>query len=101
MSSGLRKIVSAFAVSLLGVACLLGLAGCGAKKNPTAAPLTEASGCDLIAPQDVYLNGHVETCTVTMPDTRRVTCIVYVGHKQGGLSCDWDHADGADKGWDQ
>lgn len=38
--------------------------------------------------------GFIQTCRVTMPDSRRVTCIL----ASSGLSCDWAHADGADKG---
>jgi len=38
-----------------------------------------------------------ETCTITMPDSRRVTCIAH--YANGGISCAWAHADGADKGW--
>ena len=41
-------------------------------------------------------NGSVQTCRITMPDSRRVTCI---RDANTGLSCDWAHADGADKGW--
>lgn len=35
----------------------------------------------------------LDVCTITLPDTRRVTCI---GDYKIGLSCDWTHADGAD-----
>lgn len=37
-----------------------------------------------------------------LDDGRRVTCIRDTGGTNGlGLSCDWAHADGADKGWSQ
>lgn len=36
-------------------------------------------------------------CQITMPDSRRVTCIAH--DSNAGISCDWAHADGADKGW--
>lgn len=36
-------------------------------------------------------------CQITMPDSRRVTCIAH--NSNAGISCDWAHADGADKGW--
>ena len=42
-------------------------------------------------------NAQWETCTITMPDSRRVTCIAH--NSNAGISCDWAHADGADKGW--
>ena len=32
-----------------------------------------------------------------MPDTRRVTCVFYNGYTEAAMSCDWAHADGADK----
>ena len=33
-----------------------------------------------------------------MPDTRRVTCVFFNGHTtEAAMSCDWAHADGADK----
>lgn len=32
-------------------------------------------------------------CRLELEDTRRVTCIVT---SQGGISCDWVHADGSD-----
>ena len=35
----------------------------------------------------------LDICTIILPDTRRVTCI---GDYKTGLSCDWDHVDGAD-----
>ena len=40
-------------------------------------------------------------CVITLTDTRKVDCVVYSGYKQGGLSCDWSHVSGADKGWDE
>ena len=46
------------------------------------------------APRD----NSVAACVVTLPDTRRVTC---VRANNGGITCDWDHTDGADKGWDK
>lgn len=44
-------------------------------------------------------NGSVRTCRFTLPDSRRVTCLYFSSGNSGGLSCDWAHADGADKGW--
>lgn len=39
---------------------------------------------------------HIYQCDVTMRDTRRVTCLVYNGMLEAGMSCDWAHADGSD-----
>lgn len=38
-------------------------------------------------------------CSYKVPigETRYVTCVGYGGN---GITCDWAHADGADKGWD-
>lgn len=35
-------------------------------------------------------------CTITMTDTRRVTCIASNAQLGAGLDCDWNHVDGAD-----
>lgn len=40
---------------------------------------------------------HYQTCVITMPDSRRVTCI----EGTNAIDCDWAHADGADKGWSE
>lgn len=37
-----------------------------------------------------------ESCTVTLPDTRRVQCVYRKLGYSGGLDCDWTHADGSD-----
>ena len=39
---------------------------------------------------------NIYQCDVTMRDTRRVTCLVYNGNLEAGMSCDWAHADGSD-----
>ncbi|WP_274608019.1 hypothetical protein [Bifidobacterium simiiventris] len=41
---------------------------------------------------------YYQTCVITMPDSRRVTCIT---GSHGAFDCDWAHADGADKGRSQ
>lgn len=66
---------------------LLALAGCGSMAaaddpSPTTAQRQGSDGWN--------------TCTITMPDTRRVTCIEDVASHGLALSCDWAHADGAD-----
>lgn len=74
--------------------CITALAGCeGTPIDSSADKHTEAvtqSECSTY-------NAQWETCTITMPDSRRVTCIAH--NSNAGISCDWAHADGADKGW--
>lgn len=70
--------------------CISALAGCGGTTRFTQ------DGTDAEC-SSLGMGGFL-TCTVTMPDTRRVTCIAYRTNS-GGISCDWAHADGADKGW--
>lgn len=31
-------------------------------------------------------------CELRLHDGRRVTCAILFDYKQGGLSCDWEHA---------
>lgn len=46
--------------------------------------------------QCANLGDRIYQCDVTMRDTRRVTCLVYNGMREAGMSCDWAHADGSD-----
>ena len=83
--------ISTLICTILGI---IALAGCEGTPNDSSADKhTEAvtqSECSTY-------NAQWETCTITMPDSRRVTCIAH--DSNAGISCDWDHADGADKGW--
>lgn len=83
--------ISTLICTILGI---IALAGCeGTPIDSSADKHTEAvtqSECSTY-------NAQWETCTITMPDSRRVTCIAH--DSNAGISCDWDHADGADKGW--
>ena len=65
----------------VAVIAALALAACGPDDG-------SVKGTDCIE-LDVNLN----QCTVTLPDTRRVTCITQIN---GGVDCDWSHVDGAD-----
>lgn len=65
----------------VAVIATLALAACGPDDG-------SVKGTDCIE-LDVNLN----QCTVTLPDTRRVTCITQIN---GGVDCDWSHVDGAD-----
>lgn len=41
---------------------------------------------------------NVGECELKLHDGRRVTCAILLGYKQGGLSCDWEHAAKTDGG---
>lgn len=73
---------------LLTPVLLLALAGCG-----TAG---ESSDGDSTTCADL---GHgFRQCEITLDDTRKVTCVKFGGYRVGGgMSCDWDHASGADR----
>ena len=43
------------------------------------------------------VSGTVRQCELTLDDTRKVYCLSYHDHRKGGMSCDWDHASGADR----
>lgn len=37
-----------------------------------------------------------QECHLPLSDGRHVTCILYDGWSEAAVSCDWDHAEGAD-----
>ncbi|KAA8827207.1 hypothetical protein [Bifidobacterium myosotis] len=77
----LRVLAGCLLIILVGI-----LAGCSEPADTdTNTEAVTKSECSSYTPD-------FETCTVTMPDTRRVTCIIS-GH---AMSCDWIHADGSD-----
>lgn len=66
---------------------MMALAACGAITQDAE----DTSNADCVGLDDGY-----ESCTVTLPDTRRVQCLYRKFGYSGGLECDWAHADGAD-----
>ncbi|MBW3092664.1 hypothetical protein KIH79_06825 [Bifidobacterium sp. 82T10] len=74
--------------------CITALAGCGTTDN-TETPNTTTT--TVTKSECTNYSNDFRTCTITMPDTRRVTCIYFHEGYAGGLSCDWNHADGADQ----
>lgn len=71
----------------------MALAGCGsASELSTPAHAVRSVDSQCSAGADVFTE-----CIVTLPDTRKVDCVVYSGYKQGGLSCDWYHVSGVGK----
>lgn len=66
------------------------LAGCGSQDTRQPGPKAECTA------QDSETN--LSECSVTLSDTRKVDCVVYSGYKLGGLSCDWSHVSGTDRG---
>ena len=65
----------------------MALAGCGSTSEPsTPAHAVRSVDSQCSAGADVFTE-----CVITLTDTRKVDCIVCLGYKQGGLSCDWSH----------
>ena len=69
--------------------------------------LVAMPGCSRTDHDDYYYGGmhgaecnaisnNVQQCTMTMTDTRKVTCLVFLPKVGGGISCDWIHASGND-----
>lgn len=77
-----------FTAIILASLITLTLAGCGGK--PQIQEETTKIACGMT-------NAGSSLCSYRVPigETRHVTC---VGLYNGGLSCDWAHADGADQG---
>lgn len=44
----------------------------------------------------VRIDEDFQQCTLTMTDTRKVTCLVFSPKTGGGIDCDWIHASGND-----
>lgn len=75
-------------VFLLTPVLLLALAGCG----------TAGESSDGDSTTCAYLGSGFRQCEITLNDTRKVTCVKFGGYRVGGgMSCDWDHAGGADR----
>lgn len=75
----------------------MALAGCGSASEPS----TPAHAVRSIESQCSAWDDEFRECVITLTATRQVDCVVYSYYQQGGLSCDWAHTDGADKGWDE
>lgn len=72
----------------------LALAACGVTGG--SADTTETNPACFASGGTSY--GDLLTCTIELPDTRLVTCLIFDGYNSGGLDCDWAHASGADMG---
>ncbi|MBW3090418.1 hypothetical protein [Bifidobacterium miconisargentati] len=83
-----------FTVIILTGILALGLTGCGDHAETDQS--TEAVTKSECSRRDAMLE--FSTCVITMPDSRRVTCIIPAGGYPKAMSCDWAHADGADQG---
>lgn len=85
----MRETTKALAMAVLMVVVLV---GCSA---PTG--LDMPNDVDLTCVESGRMDyGEVQTCTIELPDTRLVTCLIFDGYNSGGLDCDWNHASGAD-----
>ena len=80
----IRKTVAALASLVL----LIPLCGCSGVESDKYDGMRNAD-CQAI-------DDGVWQCTVTMLDTRTVTCLVPLPKAGGGIDCDWVHASGND-----
>lgn len=76
---------------LLVPACLM-CAGCDEFSTEDGGVRSEAGTEHSVADCADYDGDDVGECELKLHDGRRVTCAVLIGYKQGGLSCDWEHA---------
>lgn len=83
----MRKTLALAATAIITLA----LAACGTATQDNTG---EDEANDDIVCAEVAAN--IYQCDVTMRDTRRVTCLVYNGMREAGMSCDWTHVDGSD-----
>lgn len=77
---------------LLASACLM-CVGCDGSDAEDGDIRSEAVAEEGVANCADY-NGRmtIGECELGLHDGRRVTCAVLISYKQGGLSCDWEHA---------
>lgn len=72
----------------------MALAGCGSASEPS----TPVHAVRSIESQCSDMDDEFSECVITLTDTRKVDCVVYLAtDKQAGLSCDWYHMGVADK----
>lgn len=74
------------AILLLALAPLM-LGSCSAKGIEPEKPVLD---CSSIAGTDAM------ECRLPLTDGRHVTCVLYDGWNEATMSCDWEHAEGAD-----
>lgn len=76
----------------------LALAGCGAAGGSADTTETKTETKPACVVSDSTISETYKACTIELPDTRLVTCMVYDGYYSGGIDCDWAHVSGADMG---
>lgn len=76
---------------LLVPACLM-CAGCDGSDTEDGDIRSEAGTEHSVADCADYDGDYVGECELKLHDGRHVTCAILVGYRQGGLSCDWEHA---------
>lgn len=79
-------------LALLLVPVCLMCAGCDEFSTEDGDVRSEAGTEHSVADCADYDGDDVGECELKLHDGRRVTCAVLIGCKQGGLSCDWEHA---------
>lgn len=91
MTNRTRRKLQTITAAAIAITAIILLTGCGSTGaqtgDPEPATRTECTDSNGYGPHE---------CTITLKDTRRITCIEDVRPHGIGLSCDWDHADGAD-----
>lgn len=89
-----------FLGSCVAVGIVLGvLTGCaqtGEILNPDDNGVKVEQSADVPIGKNVQPNryGHMVEQDMVLEDGRVVTCVVYDGNRSGGVSCDWDSANG-------
>lgn len=86
----MRKTIALATTAII----MLALAACGVTGG--SADTTETSPACVASGGTSY--GDLLTCTIELPDTRLVTCLIFDGYNSGGIDCDWAHVSGADMG---
>lgn len=80
-------------LALLLVPVCLMCAGCDGSDAEDGDVRSEAGTEHSVADCAYYNGDDVGECELKLHDGRRVTCAVLISSsKQGGLSCDWEHA---------
>lgn len=88
----MNKVPQRILTTLLVPVCLMcaGCDGSDAEDGNIRSEAVAEEGVANCADYDGRMT--IGECELRLHDGRRVTCAVLIGYKQGGLSCDWEHA---------
>ena len=87
----MNKVPQRILTALLVPVCLM-CAGCDESDTEDDGARSEAGTEHSVTDCADYDGDYVGECELKLHDGRRVTCAILLGYKQGGLSCDWEHA---------